>query len=139
GGGEGANCWYRVTISERRNREGRRTGEAVGHAVSRRSRSRYGAMMLPRGLKRGAWPALGDRDRRPVMQAVGFAPGETQRSPRAGGAGMRNRAPDRPKSAAAARRSPAPRPPRQQPGGQPDPMKTSVGYIGADSLARQRQ
>jgi 23S rRNA pseudouridine2605 synthase len=58
GGGEGANCWYRVTISEGRNREVRHMLEAVGHAVSRLIRIRYGAMMLPRGLKRGAWMEL---------------------------------------------------------------------------------
>ena len=58
GGGEGSNCWYRVTISEGRNREVRRMVEAVGHAVSRLIRIRYGAMVLPRGLKRGAWMEL---------------------------------------------------------------------------------
>jgi 23S rRNA pseudouridine2605 synthase len=62
GGGEGANCWYRVTISEGRNREVRRMLEAVGHAVSRLIRIRYGAMLLPRGLKRGAWMELDDSD-----------------------------------------------------------------------------
>lgn len=69
GGGEGANCWYRVTIAEGRNREVRRMLEAVGHAVSRLIRIRYGAMMLPRGLKRGAWMELGDGDIESLRQA----------------------------------------------------------------------
>ncbi|MEO8654595.1 MAG: pseudouridine synthase, partial [Ramlibacter sp.] len=71
GGGEGANTWYRVTISEGRNREVRRLFEALGHAVSRLIRIRYGAMMLPRGLKRGAWMELDERDIQALMQAAG--------------------------------------------------------------------
>ena len=71
GGGEGSNHWYRVTISEGRNREVRRMVEAVGHAVSRLIRIRYGAMMLPRGLKRGAHMELDDTDIRALVNAAG--------------------------------------------------------------------
>lgn len=71
GGGEGSNCWYRVTISEGRNREVRRMFEAVGHAVSRLIRIRYGAMVLPRGLKRGGWMELDEGDIKSLMQAAG--------------------------------------------------------------------
>jgi 23S rRNA pseudouridine2605 synthase len=71
GGGEGANCWYRVTISEGRNREVRRMLESLGHAVSRLIRIRYGAMVLPQGLKRGAWMELDETDVRALTQAVG--------------------------------------------------------------------
>ena len=78
GGGEGANCWYRVTISEGRNREVRRMFEAVGHAVSRLIRIRYGAMVLPRGLKRGACMELDEVDIRSLMLAAGQAGGSRQ-------------------------------------------------------------
>jgi 23S rRNA pseudouridine2605 synthase len=70
GGGEGSNCWYRVTISEGRNREVRRMFEAVGHAVSRLIRIRYGAMVLPRGLRRGAWMELDAGDIKFLTQAA---------------------------------------------------------------------
>ncbi len=69
GGGEGANCWYRVTIAEGRNREVRRLFEALGHAVSRLIRIRYGAMMLPRGLKRGTWMELDESDVMALMKS----------------------------------------------------------------------
>ncbi len=160
GGGEGSNCWYRVTISEGRNREVRRMMESVGHAVSRLIRIRYGAMVLPRGLKRGAWMELDDADIRALAQAAGTARPRADaaadgraRSPKA--PGNRNpargrsaggRGPSYPKAGPATGAN-APRgtggrqdkPTDRQAGAQPDPMKTAFGYIGADSFSRQRQ
>jgi 23S rRNA pseudouridine2605 synthase len=74
GGGEGANCWYRVTIAEGRNREVRRLFEALGHAVSRLIRIRYGAMVLPRGLKRGVWMELDHADVEALMRSAKASP-----------------------------------------------------------------
>ena len=144
GGGEGSNCWYRVTISEGRNREVRRMLESVGHAVSRLIRIRYGSMVLPRGLKRGAWVELDDADIRLLTrasQAQDVGVHESSRSaqndkPQYASRGPRASAPSRNKPVRGATRS-------QSPGQgalkQPDPLKTSVGYIGADSFSRQRQ
>ncbi len=171
GGGEGANTWYRVTISEGRNREVRRLFEALGHAVSRLIRIRYGAMMLPRGLKRGAWMELDERDIRALMQAAGdnggarpqrdaTSDGEAgqgagrnrRRGGRSGGRGgnpegqSRNAAPIGGGQGGGTgpgqqrRKDRGDRGDRQGGGNaQPDPMKTSLGYIGADSFTRQRQ
>ncbi len=217
GGGEGSNCWYRVTISEGRNREVRRLFESMGHAVSRLIRIRYGAMVLPRGLKRGAWMELDERDIRALFQASGGAAarpeGPQQRGPggpdggggrngrnkkrrgnrNAGGQGGQGQQPrDMRDPREEGREAPIPnplgdgRPPRGDRGGranrgggtggpppqgrrgnggnnrggggqgqgggnrqgedrqpsdanQPDPMKTSLGYIGADSFSRQRK
>ena len=224
GGGEGANCWYRVTISEGRNREVRRMFEAVGHAVSRLIRIRYGAMVLPRGLKRGAFVELDENDIYALTSAVSRS--EARPDPRGGDAALagqsdgegvapkrsaprRNDYPrsgggGRPRNAGAVstgivqplddsqppmnrgdsaargnRRSAAnpgsgggrgrnqgsnagpatrfgppgaggpqgqkrrddrgPRSDKSAAGAQPDPMKTSFGYIGADTFTRQRQ
>ena len=237
GGGEGANCWYRVTISEGRNREVRRMFEAVGHAVSRLIRIRYGAMLLPRGLKRGAFVELDERDIWALTSAVtrsearidprdvqpdsaagqgdgpyraaGGRPNDRARGPRSrnpgprgvsagvlpqtdagedphefqppmdragfspGGNGVGNRGGNgsagrrggsstndgggrnrRPGGAPGARlgqpggnvpgqQAPRRRDERDNRGdkaaNQPDPMKTSFGYIGADTFTRQRQ
>ena len=71
GGGEGANRWYRVVITEGRNREVRKLFEAVGMVVSRLIRIRYGTVVLPRGLKRGVWVELGDDDVRVIRRLAG--------------------------------------------------------------------
>ena len=72
GGGEGINKWYRVVIGEGRNREVRRMFEAVGLTVSRLIRTRYGAMTLPSGLKRGRWEELEENDVRNFMSSFGI-------------------------------------------------------------------
>ncbi|WP_137175229.1 23S rRNA pseudouridine(2605) synthase RluB [Massilia sp. HP4] len=71
GGGEGINRWYRVVIGEGRNREVRRMFEAVGLTVSRLIRTRYGAMTLPSGLKRGRWEEFEENDVRALLTAFG--------------------------------------------------------------------
>jgi 23S rRNA pseudouridine2605 synthase len=71
GGGEGANRWYRVVITEGRNREVRKLFDAVGLTVSRLIRVRYATVVLPRGLKRGVWVELDDNDVRTIRRLAG--------------------------------------------------------------------
>ena len=78
GGGEGANRWYRVVITEGRNREVRKLFDAVGMAVSRLIRIRYGSVVLPKGLRRSVWVDLDENDVRRLRQLAGAD--TTQRS-----------------------------------------------------------
>ncbi|HYD80489.1 MAG TPA: pseudouridine synthase [Paucimonas sp.] len=120
GGGEGANKWYRVTIGEGRNREVRRMFEAVGLTVSRLIRTRYGAMTLPRGLKRGRWEELDEHAVRDLLALSGLEKNakkggnasETSGN-RRGGQGKQQQ---QGKAKARAR--------------QPDPLQTALGFAG---------
>ncbi len=89
GGGEGANHWYRVVITEGRNREVRKLFDAVGLAVSRLIRIRYGSVVLPKGLRRGVWIDLEGRDVQTLRRLAGAdqppRDGEGERPPREGG------------------------------------------------------
>jgi 23S rRNA pseudouridine2605 synthase len=79
GGGEGANHWYRVVITEGRNREVRKLFDAVGLTVSRLIRIRYGTVVLPLGLKRGVWVDLDEGDVRMIRRlASGDARGPSR-------------------------------------------------------------
>jgi 23S rRNA pseudouridine2605 synthase len=75
GGGEGVNRWYRVVITEGRNREVRKLFDAGGLAVSRLIRIRYGTVVLPRGLKRGVWVELSEADVRLIRRLAGSGEG----------------------------------------------------------------
>ena len=84
-GGEGVNRWYRVSLSEGRNREVRRMFEAVGVTVSRLMRVRYGPFVLPPNLKRGRVLEIEDREVGKLMAEFGMdrpAPVRRERKPR---------------------------------------------------------
>jgi 23S rRNA pseudouridine2605 synthase len=105
GGGEGANRWYRIVISEGRNRVVRRLFEALGLAVSRLMRVRFGPVVLPPHLKRGQYVELPPREVHALLASLGppLSAGE-----KGGSEGIA-----RPPAARARRETPdRPRPPR---------------------------
>jgi 23S rRNA pseudouridine2605 synthase len=112
GGGDGANRWYHVALTEGRNREVRRMFEAVGHTVSRLIRTRYGIFLLPPRLRRGKWEEVEAGGIYNLMKFAGLKmpqPQDKGRNPNSQG---RDR---NPASADF----------------QPDPMQTSVSYWGS--------
>ena len=59
GAGQGRNRWYKVIVTEGRNREVRRLWESQGLAVNRLIRIRYGSCNLPRIKRPGQFWELG--------------------------------------------------------------------------------
>ena len=61
-GGDNANSWFRVTLSEGRHRMVRRLWQSQGVEVSRLIRVKYGPIELPRWLNRGQFVELSSQD-----------------------------------------------------------------------------
>ena len=112
GGGDGANRWYQVALSEGRNREVRRMFETVGHTVSRLIRTRYGMFLLPPRLRRGKWEEVEAGGIYNLMKSAGLKmpqPQDKGRNPNPNGQSRNPASEDF----------------------QPDPMQTSVSYWGS--------
>ena len=92
GGGDedASNHWYKVVVKEGRNREVRRLFEALGLAVSRLIRVRYGRVAMPPPLKRGEVMELEPQEVNALLKSAGLKPQgggapAPQQSPRQGG------------------------------------------------------
>jgi 23S rRNA pseudouridine2605 synthase len=134
-GGQGANHWYRVVLSEGRNREVRRLFEAVGLGVSRLIRIRFGVVQLPRSLARGRWLELSPDWVQAWLHDLGVGSDELRTRPQGGG-GNRPSGNGRPfgSNGGGGGGQGRGKRPNGKPGGggpsrQPDPMTSTVNYI----------
>jgi 23S rRNA pseudouridine2605 synthase len=76
-GGDGSNQWFRVVVSEGRNRLVRRVWEAMECRVSRLIRVRYGPVELSRSLRPGHHRLLKEKELGALYAAAGLGDEET--------------------------------------------------------------
>ncbi len=72
--GSNANHWYHVVLMEGRNHEVRDLFASEGLPVTRLKRVRYGPVILPPWLPRGAWEEMGGRDVAQLRNLLGLPP-----------------------------------------------------------------
>ena len=77
--GTGTNHWYHVVLMEGRNREVRDLFASQGVTVNRLKRVRYGPVILPAWLPRGAREEMGADDVAQLRATVGMATGKPAR------------------------------------------------------------
>lgn len=80
-GGEGANHWYHVTLTEGRNRIVRRLWESQGVVVSRLIRIRFGNTVLPPHIQARTVSELPPEERDALLASVGLPPETPKRKP----------------------------------------------------------
>lgn len=73
-GGEGANKWYNVIVTEGRNRLVRRLWESQEVTVSRLMRVRYGPVVLPERLKTHSFYEINDKELELLFEFAGMPP-----------------------------------------------------------------
>jgi 23S rRNA pseudouridine2605 synthase len=125
GGGEGANRWYHVALTEGKNREVRRMFEATGHTVSRLLRTRYGIFLLPPRLRRGKWEEVPAEGITQLMKAAGLKVPQGGQDKGRSGHGHRQGSGQGSQGRVGGANS------VDSPDFQPDPMQTSVSYWGS--------
>ncbi len=72
-GGSGANSWYRVSLTEGKNREVRRLWESLEFRVSRLIRVRYGDIILPDNMRAKQMDYLSTKQIKLLLKSVGIS------------------------------------------------------------------